>query len=139
VTATTWERILEFAAQRPLVELRIEAQSPAVAAGLLALVQPLGADSLALSVNVSGNLKDGGTMNFAAEGVKPTHATKPLPMAQTIFTALGDGATYEAGLALQFGTVGRAGMEPALRQLAEAAPARLIVRATFERPPGAAA
>jgi len=135
-TATTPEKVVEFAAERPLVELHLLATTPATAATLLSLAQPLGADAITLSVTVGGVLKDGGTLNFAANDLKPTHPTKPLTVAQTLFNALGDGASYEADLALKFGPAGRTGLEEQLRTLAESAPEGVTFRATFEKPVG---
>ncbi len=135
-TATTPEKVVEFAADRPLVELHVLATTPATAATLLSLAQPLGADTLTLSVTVGGVLRDGGTLNFAASELKPTHPTKPLTIAQTLFNALGEGADYEADLALKFGPAGRTGLEEQLRMLAESATEGVTFRATFEKPIG---
>ncbi len=135
-TATTWEKVVELATDRPLLELRLIAKSPVGAGNLVALSQPLGAESLALSVTVSGELRDSGTVSFAANALKPTHPTKPLQIAQTLFNALGEGATYEAELALRFGPAGRTGLEAQLRALAEYAPEGLTPRAQFDKPVG---
>lgn len=134
VTATTWEQLIEVAAQRPLLELHLRASTPAAAAALSGLAQPLGADTLALSVTVGGTLKDGGTMNFAASEVKLAHPTRPLAIAQTVFNALAPGAMYETDLALGFGPAGRTGLESQLRALAESAPEGVSPHATFDRP-----
>jgi hypothetical protein len=135
-TATTPEKVVEFAAERPLVELHLLATTPATAATLLSLAQPLGADTLMLSVTVGGGLKDGGTLNFAASDLKPTHPTKPLSVAQTLFNALGEGASYEADLTLKFGPAGRIGLEEQLRMLVEGASEGVMFRATFEKSVG---
>lgn len=134
VTATTWEQVLQYAAERPLVELHLVALTPAAAAVLAGVVQPLGADTLTLSVNVGGNLKDGGTLNFAANDLKPTHPTKPLTIAQTLFNALVEGSSYETDLALGFGATGRPGLETSLRTLADGIPEGVTPRAIFEKP-----
>jgi Protein of unknown function (DUF499) len=136
VTATTWEKVLELAVQRPLVELHLIASTPAAAGVLLSLAQPLGAETITLSVMVSGTLKDSGSMNFAANDVKPSHPTRPLTIAQTIFNALESGASYEADLTLGFGTTGRTELEGQLRALTENAPEGISPRTLFERPIG---
>lgn len=136
VTATTWDKVTEFAAERPLLELHLRASNPAAAGALSGLAQPLGAETLALSVTVGGTLKDGGTMNFAASEVRPSHPTRPLAIAQTVFNALAPGATYEADLVLGFGPAGRTGLETQLRALAESAPEGVSPSATFDRPAG---
>lgn len=137
-SATTWESVLELAADRPLLRLHLRATTPGNAATLMGLAQPLGAEILTLSVTVSGTLKEGGTMSFAANDVRPAHPAKPLQVAQTIFNALSDGSPYEAELVLGFGPAGRTGMRDALQQVADDAPQGLMVRAMFERAVGAA-
>jgi hypothetical protein len=137
VDATTWEKIVEFADQRPLVELRLIASTPTAAAALAPLIQPLGANSISLSVSVNGVLKDGGEMNFAANEVKPTHPAKPLSVAQTIFNALNEASKYQAVLRLGFGESGRTDMHDALQTLQEATPDGVTVRATFGKAKGA--
>jgi hypothetical protein len=136
VTTTTWEKLMEFAAERPLLELQLIAATPAAAQTLMALAQPLGAETLALNVTVSGAVKDGGTINFAANDLNPTHPTKPLAVAQTLHTALTEGATYEAVLALGFGGQGRMGLQAQLQVLAERAGDAVTPRATLDKPVG---
>jgi len=136
VTATTWEKLLEVAKERPLLELKLTAVSPPVAANLGNLAQPLGADSLSLNVTVSGALREGGNLNFAAQSLKHNHQTKPLEIARTLCTAIGKEAEYEAQLAMGFGDHGRTGMEAQLRSLAESAPEGVTPWALFEKPPG---
>ena len=127
-------KIVERAGQRPLLDLRLTAASPAAAAQLLSLAQPLGADAISLSVTVGGSLRDGGDMNFAASHLKPNHPTRPLHIAQTIFNALAEGAQYQAELHLDFGPEGRTGLEAALQKLVDDKPDDLELRATFGNP-----
>lgn len=132
VTATTWERIAAYAKDRPLLELRLTATTPASAATLLGLAQPLGADALTLSVSAGGPLKDGGTMTFAADSVKPNHPLKPLEIAQRVFGTLDDGAAYEAQLHLAFGD-GRTGLDGQFEQLKDNAPEAVTPWARFDK------
>ncbi len=134
VTASTWEKVIEYAEDRPLLRLELTAATPAAAAALQSLAQPLGAESLSLSVIVSGNARDGGNLNFAASDVKPTHPTKPLGIGQTLFNALEEGSSYEAVLALDFGTAGRTGLGSQLRKMSEDAPEGVSPTAHFDRP-----
>ena len=133
-TATTWEKALEYADQRPLLELHFVGRSPSDAGSLIGLAQPLGADQLSLSVTTSGNLKDGGMMAFTANDVKPTHPAKPLTVAQTVFNSLADGGAFEADLKLSFGTSGRTGIKELLQTAAESAPDEVAVQAVFDKP-----
>lgn len=134
--AFTWKDAQELAAVRPLLTLTLIASSPATAASLLGMVQPLGAQKLTLDVTVAGNLKDGGALNFMASGVRPAHPTKPLQTAQTMFNALDEEATFEAELSLHFGDTGRSGMQGLLWQAADTAPSDVGIRAEFGPTPG---
>jgi len=97
----------------------------------------LGPDSLTLSVMVSGSLKEGGTINFAVNDLKPNHPAKPLNIAQVLFNAIGEEATYEANLTLDFAIAGRTGLEDQLRALVENVPEGVIPQANFGKPIGA--
>jgi len=136
VTATAWEKILEYGKERPLVNLHLVADKPGAAATLATLALPLGADNLTLSITVGGTLKEGGTINFAVNDLKPNHPTKPLQIAQTLYNALGAAASYEADLTLHFGQAGRTGLEDQLRVLSENSPEGITPNATFEKPVG---
>lgn len=131
VSALDWAKVLELAGERPLLELRLTAHTPAAAGQLARLAQPLGADSLALAVSAGGELRTGGTMFFSADGVKPTHPSQPLETAQRVANSLVDGKSYEATLVLTFGADGRRGLAPALRQAGDAASSDTTVNATF--------
>ncbi len=133
-TASSWDEILELANDRPLSELSLFATTPAVAASLAGLAQPLGADEVSLSVNASGDLKVGGDMSFTAREVSLNHPAKPLHVAQVIFNSLQVGGEYRAELVLKFGGGGRRGMQSALEQLSQKAPEGVGVRATLEKP-----
>jgi len=122
-----------------LLELRLVARTPSGAATLAALAQPLGADSLSLSIAVGGNLKDSGKMNFAASDVGLNHPTKPMNTAQIIFNALHEGASYEAALKLTFGAAGRANMKDLLQGLKDNASDGIQVQARFDHAIGATA
>lgn len=133
-TATTWEQICELATNRPLLELKLRATTPAAAQSFAVLAQPIGADSLALTVTVSGEFKDGGMLNFQVSDVRLNHPTKPLTVAQTLFNALREGGTFEAELSMKFGPQGRTGLAAALSSLAESASESIAPVAQFEKP-----
>jgi len=134
VTATGWEQLVEYAAERPLVELHFVAETPADTAVLLNLAQPLGPEQITVTTSVGGSLKDGGTMNFAANNLKPNHPAKPLAIAQTVFNSLADGGMYETDMKLSFGKEGRRGMADLLQQSRQSAPEAVAVKAIFEKP-----
>jgi len=131
ITVTNWEKILSASAERPLLNLHLIASSPASAATLASLAQPLGAESIGLSVAVGGTLKDGGSINFAVANLKINHPVKPLQIAQTLYNALGSSAAYETGLYLDFGAEGRTGLEDQLRTVSEQVPEGVRVSAEF--------
>jgi hypothetical protein len=136
IALTSWEKILLACTERPLLGLQLIVPSPAAAASLVTLAQPLGAENIGISVTVSGTSKAGGSINFAATDLKINHPVKPLQIAQTLYNALGTEATYEADLALQFGADGRTGLEEQLRALSEQLPEGANVSAEFGKPLG---
>jgi len=135
VQASAWEKAIEYAENRPLLDLELTASTPAGAAKLIAIVQPIGADSLLLSVSVSGASKDGGSLAFSATEVKQNHPVRPLVIAQTLHTAIADPPVYEAQLKLSF-TGGRAGTADQIRKMADSAPDDLSISAQFDKPLG---
>jgi len=136
VRASTWAKAEEYAKERPLLRIELVAHSPVEAQSLLPLAQPFGSESISLSVDVSGDLKDGGKTYFRMEDVKPTHGLKPLEIAQRLYTATQEGAIYEVILNLGFGASGRTGLEAQFRKASEDAPEGIVVNADFEKPIG---
>lgn len=136
VTATSWEKVLEFSDERSLLELHLISTTPTDTAVVQQAVQPLGAVELTVSVSVGGAVKDGGMMNFAATDIKPTHPAKPLQIAQTVFNSAQGTAQFETDLKLTFGATGRAGMRSALEQVHDKLPDGVSVRGTFDKKPG---
>ena len=136
VRVSTWAKAEEYAKERPLLKLELIAHSPVEAQSLLPLAQPFGSESISLSVDVSGDLKDGGQTYFRMENVKPTHGLKPLEIAQRLNTATSEGANYGAILVLGFGAAGRTGLEAQFRKASEDAPDGIALNADFEKPTG---
>lgn len=130
-SASSWQEAKSLAATRPLLSLTLTALSPAAASSLTALSQPFGADELVLEVTTGGAARDGGTLNFAASGLKPSHGVKPLILAQTVFNALEEGSSFEASLHLSFGKEGRTGLAERLDSASEAAAEGISMRAEF--------
>jgi len=130
VTATTWAKALEYAAERPLLSLKLTAGKPAEAARLSAVAQPFGAESITLEVGVDGAAKQGGSFSFKADQVSPTHPARPLEIARTLFNAMAEGCSYEASLTLEFGD-GRAGVRHLLEGAAKAAGEGIAPMAVF--------
>lgn len=137
VQALSWAKAIEYARERPLLKLDLIAPSPVSAHSLVSLAQPLGAETVMLSVSVDGELKDGGMASFRIENVKPAHSLKPLDIGQRIYAATGEGHSYEAILTLSFGEEGRTGLDSHLAKLAEEAPEEIKLNAYFDRPTGA--
>ena len=105
-TVYTLEEAIAHAAKRPLRVLTLVSTNPVVANTLISLAQPFGAQSLDLSVKTHGELKDGGTVSFMASHLKHNHVLKPLDLAAKLVRAMGDAATVEARLELNFGDSG---------------------------------
>ncbi len=134
VWATDFTKAAEYAAVRPLLELKLTVSTPTAADTLIGLAQPIGADVVRLSVMASGESRDGGNLSFSADDVKPAHPARPLVIARTVFTSLTEGGSYEATVGLGFGISGRTGMRDALLSLAERAPEGLRLEALFGPP-----
>lgn len=131
VIATSWQDILKHSENRPLRELTLDAGTPSVADTLAAIAQPLGADQLVLDLTVSGDLKSGGNVSLAVQGVKLNSPIKPLESARTLFNAMQEGNSYGARLTLTFKEPGRLGLKPQLEIAAEKAGDDLTPTATF--------
>jgi hypothetical protein len=102
VTALTWDLAIQYAAKRPLEELRLKASSVEAAKTLSSLALPFAAKNLTLTVNAGGSLKVGGVVRFLAEDVKPNHAMKPMDTAAMLMRAVGDDPEFDATLSLDF-------------------------------------
>ena len=131
VTATTWTKAQEYAAERPLHSLTLTARTPADAAHLGQVAQPFGADAVSLDVTADGIAKQGGRLSFQASEVSPNHPARPIETARTVYNSLVDGSSYEAVLTLAFGEAGRAGMSHKLKEAAEKAGEAIAPTALF--------
>jgi hypothetical protein len=136
VEATTWEKAIEYAEERPLKELRLIAGSPMDAAAVLGLASSVGPDVLTLSVTAGGSLKDGGNIQLAIDDIKPSHPLKPLTIAATVINSINSGATYQAALTMLFNGDGRDGMADAIRKVKLDAPDGVSPKAKFGKPTG---
>ena len=131
VTATTWTRAQEYAAERPLHSLTLTARTPADAAHLAQVAQPFGADAVSLDVTADGIAKQGGRLSFQASEISLNHPARPIETARTVYNSLVDGSSYEAVLTLAFGEAGRAGMSHNLKEAAEKAGEAIAPTALF--------
>jgi hypothetical protein len=136
VIANNWPDILKHAETRPILEFTLDAETPTAAETLAAIAQPLGADSLELTVTVSGDLKSGGSASLEIRGVKQSSPIKPIETARTLFNAMQDGATYGAELHLTFRQPGRFGLGTQLEAASENAGDDVSPSATFGKPAG---
>lgn len=102
--AYDWDTAIQYAAKRPLLSLKLKADSVQAAGKLIACAQPFGAQSLTLSVQASGQLKDGGQVNFVVSSVKHNTPLKPIEIAKKLLRATHDGGMFSAVLALDFGS-----------------------------------
>ncbi len=131
VTLHDWDAILEATVRRPLHHLRLGVDSHVDASQLLALIQPLGAQDVTLSVSASGEAKGKGFLSFQAEDVKPTHPLKPIELARNVLNSLVEGGSFDASLKLEFGGTTDQGLVSKLRSLREQAPESTRVEASL--------
>jgi hypothetical protein len=125
---------VELASKRRLERLTLKAQKPDDARSLLGLALPLNAPTLTATANVSGQVKEGGTVNFAVTNVKASHSLKPLETAATLWRTLGDGASFDASVTLEFGATGAADAAAKLEQAQALAASTIDVQAEFGDP-----
>jgi hypothetical protein len=130
--STDWSKVIRLAGTNRLVELRLTAHSPAAAETLAELAQPLGGERVELTVQLSGRLKDGGNINFLAKGLRLSHSIRPLEIAEKLFRALAEDASYEAHVCVHFGQSAGTRSEAALSRIRERAPGEVSVWARFE-------
>jgi len=132
--ADNWEQVIQLAREGQMLRgLELSASTPADAATLIGLAQPLGADSLEMAVSTHGILKGGGQMHFQAEGIRFNHPAKPLDLACRIFRCMEDDSEYGSSLTLVFDNGGRGGLASSLSDMAEKASEGVSVRAVFEK------
>jgi len=104
VTANSWDDAVRYAATRPLLSLSLSTTNSVTASKLVAIAQPFGAQALTLSVMASGELKDGGRMNFAVNGARHNSPLKPIDTAKRLLRAAHeDTASFRGELILDFG------------------------------------
>ena len=132
--STDWSKVIRLAGTNRLVELRLTAHSPAAAENLAELAQPLGGERVELTVQLSGRVKDDprGNINFLAKGLRLSHSIRPLEIAQKLFRALAEDASYEAQVCVHFGPSAGTRSEAALSRIRERAPEEVSVWARFE-------
>ena len=136
ITVRGWDQAVESASTRPLVQLRLKAITPSAAQQLIPIAQPLSANALSMEVSLSGEVKDGGTVNLIVSGIHATHQMKPLEIAQKLHTSLKEGCDFQADLLMEFGAAGRAGLAEQLKEIADKAPNDISPEALFEEPTG---
>ena len=129
--ASSWDQAVKNAAQRPLNTLTLKATTANAAKTLANIAQPFGAQSLTLSVSLSGELKDGGNGYFMVSNVKATGPLKPLDTATLLMRAMTEDAQFDAQLSLLFGDEGLTGAAPKIMQAEATASDGVTLEATF--------
>ncbi|MEE9166548.1 MAG: DUF499 domain-containing protein [Candidatus Neomarinimicrobiota bacterium] len=120
VDIDNWEQAQKTAQERELLEGILKTNDVEAMSRLPSVAQPLSARTVRLTINMSGDLKDGGFLNFSLERIKPEHALKPLQKAAGFARNLRPEYDFEAKLELDFrsndGQKGRSNMEGPLQQ-----------------------
>jgi Protein of unknown function (DUF499) len=121
----------QLADKRRLVMFRIGCSSAADAQKALAASGALGAPVVFIDAELTGDLKDGGKMNFRVADTKPSAAIKPLSMAQMLGNALVPGSNIRVDVVLDFGSEGKADLGALLRTLEIQLSAETKIEARF--------
>ena len=130
-TVFSWADAIEHATRRPLRVLQLKATQPETAKTLMQLAQPFGAKTLRLRVDAGGPLKDGGTVQFLADGIKHNSPLKPIDTAAMLRRGMSDEGSFEASLSLDFGEGGLPGAASKLEQAQQAANESVQIEAEF--------
>jgi len=87
----------------------LKVAQPESAKSLIGLAQPFGAQSLALTVRTTGELRDGGSVRFMVEGVKVNSSIGPLDLAAKLARAVEEKLDFTSQLDMEFGEAGEKG------------------------------
>jgi hypothetical protein len=122
----------QLADKRRLHSLRITCVSAADAQKVLGVTSPFGAPLVQIEAELTGDLKDGGKLNFSVADTKVSAAIKPLTMAQTLGNALMPGSSsIRVAVVLGFGSEGKADLGALLRTLEMQLPESSSIEARF--------
>lgn len=117
-----------------LIELRLACFNGGDAQKILGASGSLGAASVTIDADLTGDLKDGGQLNFGISGCKVSAAIKPLALIQMFGNALGPDASIRAIIVLSFGSDGKTDLGALLRTLKEQLPDGVSVAARYSPP-----
>jgi len=131
VTASSWDEAIQYAATRPVRKITLRVAKPEAAKSLIGLAQPFGAHSLSLTVRVMGDLKDGGSVRFMAEGVKVNSSIGPLDLAAKLARAVGEKLEFTSQLDMEFGEAGEKGKRGCLEHARDDADPSVEISAEF--------
>jgi len=121
----------QLADKRRLLSLRINCISAADAQKVLGAAAPLGAPLVQIEAELTGDLKDGGKLNFSVADTKVSASIKPLTMAQALGNALIPGSSIRVSVVLSFGLEGKADLGALLRTLEMQLPENSNIEARF--------
>lgn len=128
---TDIEEAGQLADKRRLQSLRVVCLSAADAQKVLGAAAPLGAATVVIEAELTGEMKDGGKLAFSVADAKVSAAIKPLTMAQTFGNALLPGSSIRVGTLLSFGQEGKPDLGALLRTLAMQLPETANIEARF--------
>lgn len=120
--ARNWEDAVEKAATKRVVSVKFSTRVPSGLAAFPSMTVHLSPKEQRVNLQVGGPAKEGGNINLAFRGLKPSHPLKPTNMVAQVFNALaeeGRTATFEQELV--FEPEGREGMAERIAQAREAA------------------
>jgi hypothetical protein len=130
-STTDPDKASDYADKRNLLSLRITCLTAADAQKVLGAASPLGATGITIEADLTGDMKDGGTLAFSVAETKVAAAIKPLTMAQTLGNALAPGSSIRVTVVLDFGKDGKADLGALLRSLFMQLPDTATIEARF--------
>ena len=133
VSASSWEQAIEYATDRPLLDLRFSCQQTENANKLLICSQPFDVASAKLTVTASGDFDDGGQLNFKMGNVKPNNPLKPLDMAKRMLRGVSDNPHFWAEISMDWRSEGMFPSRPKLEQAYQQGQIGIGLRAAFGR------
>ena len=120
--ADNWEDAIGKSKSKSVTQIKLRSKTPGGLAAFPSIAVQLSPVSQKLSLRIGGISKDGGTINMAFQGVKPSNPLKPTSIVAQVFNTLNEeGRTTSFEHDMAFEVEGRSNMADAIARAREAA------------------